>query len=1649
MKKIAVCFIMIFFFSGFFTQACVSKEIEVKRNLELIRLSDPVNNSLKDSTGASGSAFSWTRIADMPGPLSGSSAQMINGDFYISGGKETPTYVSKKMYIYQSSTNLWHSGPSLNSQTYAHGSGVIEYNGSKEFYIVGGYTGYTPSSRVERYTDSDWSSPGDGTWTTVAPISPGRGLEIMCAVLNNELYAIGGGGNYGTVFKTVQKYNRATNTWETKEQLPIGLKSGFTAVHGGKIYVFGGFDETTLLTKTLIYDPVSDSWDYGADVPNKRWLGVGSTIGDKIYLVAQVSGGTNKKIIDVYDPASDSWSTIEDYPGGNCADPTVAGTESKIYVMGDGYDLSTRFECWAGEVSTANQSPSELALIDTVGYFRATLTGSSKDVAMVTIKNSGGESADITGFTSSNTAFSLAVQSFPQSVEPDSSITFPVRFTASAEGSVTGELTFTTTDPEHSSLVFCVTGTGSIPNAGTLSFADYVVDGQDGVDGLGRVYDITVSPDGRHIYTSSEYDNAITVFSRNINTGALDFVETIKDGENGIDGLACADGVTVSPDGAHVFACGYEDNSLVVFSRDNISGGLTFVEKHRDGVNGINGLAGTRFTAVSPDGAHVYVTGGADHALSVFSRNRITGSLTYLEMHKDGVNGLDGLSGAYDVKVSNDGEHVYTTGMVDNAIAVFKRDNSTGRLVQIEVVRDGVGGMDGIAWVRKIFISPEGTHIYATGANDNALAVLNRNIATGKLTFLEKHQDGAGGIDGLNNPIEVEVSPDGRTVIASSAGDGSITVFERNTVTGSLSFVKMIKNGTDGVIGVELVQNTIISPDNNFIYCAGASESIVSVFRINETVNDSAIIVKLLDSNNSGIRGSIVKYYDGGWLQADTTDDDGICRINYNGDKTKLSFKMTYAGYTQQKSNMDISEEIVFQTLPMKVKLIDSNGAGLNGGTVKYYASGWKTFAATDSTGSTPSVELLPGKYSFKIAFAGYTQQKSNIDISITNPLEYQTLPIVVKLKDSGGQGLQNGLVKYYASGWKTFAETDSSGNTPSVELLPGKYSFKMTFAGYTLQKSNIDISIINPLEYRTEPMVAGLFSSDSTGLAGGVVKYYASGWKPFGTTGSTGYSDIFELLPGKYSFKMTYAGSTEQKSNINILETNPLLFNTVAVEEPVSGPFTVRLEDSHGSGLAGGIVKYYASGWKDFGITGEDGNVSGVELLPGKYSFKMTYGGYTQQKSNIDISVSNPLVYNTAPMTVSLLSSDSTGLEGGIVKYYASGWKDFASTDSTGRTPSIELLPGKYSFKMTHAGYTLQKSSIDISIVNPLEYRTEPMVAGLFSSDSSGLAGGVVKYYASGWKPFGTTGSSGYTDIFELLPGKYSFKMTYAGYTQQKSNINIASVNPVIYQTLPMVVKLVSSNDKGIQGGTVNYYASGWKTFETTGTSGSTPPIELLPGKYSFKLTWAGFTQMKSNIDISATNPLEYQTIPMVVKLTDAIDSGLQNGSVQYYASGWKSFGSTDSDGNTPSVDLLPGKYSFKMYYTDAMLQKSNIDISAVNPLAYVYSDGILLKSSELRSNNSNIVEKFELLNNYPNLFNPVTSIRYSIPELSFVSLSVYNSSGQKIRTLVNEVKPIGRYEINWNGRNESGRTVSSGTYFYRIRAGEYSAFRKMILLK
>ncbi|MCF8345658.1 MAG: T9SS type A sorting domain-containing protein [Bacteroidales bacterium] len=113
------------------------------------------------------------------------------------------------------------------------------------------------------------------------------------------------------------------------------------------------------------------------------------------------------------------------------------------------------------------------------------------------------------------------------------------------------------------------------------------------------------------------------------------------------------------------------------------------------------------------------------------------------------------------------------------------------------------------------------------------------------------------------------------------------------------------------------------------------------------------------------------------------------------------------------------------------------------------------------------------------------------------------------------------------------------------------------------------------------------------------------------------------------------------------------------------------------------------------------------------------------------------------------------------------------------------------------------------------------------------------------------------------------------------------------------------------------------------------------------------------------------------------------------------------------------------------------------------VYVDNVFFHNYAVGTGGNLISSKFDLGNNYPNPFNPTTSIEFNLNEANHVVLGVYNVKGEKVRTLVDDNLQANSHTVIWNGTDDNLKPVSSGIYFYKMRAGYYQETKKMILLK
>jgi 6-phosphogluconolactonase (cycloisomerase 2 family) len=395
---------------------------------------------------------------------------------------------------------------------------------------------------------------------------------------------------------------------------------------------------------------------------------------------------------------------------------------------------------------------------------------------------------------------------------------------------------------------------------GELTPVQTVRDGVGGVTTLDRPTDVVVSPDGAQVYTLSASDRAVTAFARNPVTGELTLLQALVDGVGGVDGLASNRNLVISPDGLHLYSGSRDDDAIAILGRDAGTGLLSFIGTQPTVSGGdANGVA------ISPDGAHLYVT-EVSSGMVVYARNAGTGLLTlvgvtpssisswtptvspdgahvYLKVGvfsstlqiyaRDGVTGtltfLEDRFNLGDAFLSPDGSNAYVPVAPAAVLGVFTRDAGTGALTQIQAVDPGVmAGPAVLADVESVAVAPDGAHVYTGGPG--ALGIFARDAGTGSLTPAGEVREGVGGVTGLGLVEQIALSPDGANLYAASADESSVAVFARDAGTGALAFVEAQVDGVGGADGLAGARGVAVSPDGQFVYASGADDGAVGIF---------------------------------------------------------------------------------------------------------------------------------------------------------------------------------------------------------------------------------------------------------------------------------------------------------------------------------------------------------------------------------------------------------------------------------------------------------------------------------------------------------------------------------------------------------------------------------------------------------------------------------------------------------------------------------------------------------------------------------------------------------------------------------------------------------------------------------------------------
>ena len=198
----------------------------------------------------------------------------------------------------------------------------------------------------------------------------------------------------------------------------------------------------------------------------------------------------------------------------------------------------------------------------------------------------------------------------------------------------------------------------------------------------------------------------------------------------------------------------------------------------------------------------------------------------------------------------------------------------------------------------------------------------------------------------------------------------------------------------------------------------------------------------------------------------------------------------------------------------------------------------------------------------------------------------------------------------------------------------------------------------------------------------------------------------------------------------------------------------------------------------------------------------------------------------------------------------------------------------------------------------------------------------------------------------------------------------------------------------------------------------------------------------------LSASDPDDY-LLDYTVRLI--LNGGPVNGGEIMAVSG--DFNSNLSSSNVSGAFVFPigtteGRWNARVLIHDESNNLTNLgpnELAEKNFQSHIIVDNTLLGSEKLNT----LPMEFALLPNFPNPFNPITTIRYELPDQKLVNISVYDMRGNLIKNLLKSIQSPGLKTIRWDATDSRGNMVSAGVYFYKIKAGSFIQTKKMILLK
>lgn len=291
---------------------------------------------------------------------------------------------------------------------------------------------------------------------------------------------------------------------------------------------------------------------------------------------------------------------------------------------------------------------------------------------------------------------------------------------------------------------------------------------------------VLVSSSGKDIYIAGNKRGRVGLYARTV-PNQIELISST-------DSIPDIFDMVFSPDEKFVYISTYYHNTIECYSRNEVTGKLTYSNRIEINPNQ-NWFYIPMNLCMSSSGNNLYVI--SDDAISVFDRNALTGLLTFVQMLSDEKGGITTLSGANTVDISPDGKYAYVTSTGDSCISLFKRDTTTGVLSYAGMIHSDGNNYKVLKRPNNIFIAKNGKYAIVASSGEGAIAWFTRNPITGALSFGGELLDQGPKIYGIYYISEFQVFASGTRIITSA--EESSALFTVDTSSGKIVWQESFK----------------------------------------------------------------------------------------------------------------------------------------------------------------------------------------------------------------------------------------------------------------------------------------------------------------------------------------------------------------------------------------------------------------------------------------------------------------------------------------------------------------------------------------------------------------------------------------------------------------------------------------------------------------------------------------------------------------------------------------------------------------------------------------------------------------------------------------------------------------------------------------